>query len=68
MPEVGGSSPLSSTLSDAPTSVGANEFRERFGYWMERAAGGDELLVTRHGKPFVKVTGAVVATPLFSAA
>jgi prevent-host-death family protein len=38
--------------------VGANAFRDRLGYWMERAAAGDELLVTRHGKPFVRVAGA----------
>jgi len=36
--------------------VGAHEFRERFGYWMDRAAAGAELIVTRHGKPIVQVS------------
>ena len=65
--EVRGSSPLSSTPSLAPTTVGANAFRDRFGYWMERAAAGEELLVTRHARPFVKVVGAApYPTALFS--
>jgi prevent-host-death family protein len=37
--------------------IGAHEFRERFGYWMDRAAAGDELIVTRHSKPIVQVSG-----------
>ena len=28
------------------------EFRNRFGYWMERAAAGDEILITRRGRRF----------------
>jgi len=38
--------------------VGAHEFRERFGWYMERAAAGDELLITRHRKPFVHLSPA----------
>jgi hypothetical protein len=47
-----GSSPLSSTPSspDALT-VGANRFRNHFGYYIERAADGDDVLVTRRGRP-----------------
>jgi antitoxin (DNA-binding transcriptional repressor) of toxin-antitoxin stability system len=30
--------------------VGANEFRDRFGYWLDRA-GGRQILITRHGRP-----------------
>ncbi|MBA3718669.1 MAG: type II toxin-antitoxin system prevent-host-death family antitoxin, partial [Actinobacteria bacterium] len=26
--------------------------------YMERAAAGDEIAVTRHGKPYVRLTGA----------
>ena len=37
------------------TRLGANEFRNRFGYWMERAAAGQPVLVTRRGRPFVRV-------------
>jgi prevent-host-death family protein len=36
--------------------IGAHEFRERFGYWMDRAAAGDGLIVTRYGKPVVQVS------------
>jgi PD-(D/E)XK endonuclease len=30
--------------------VGAHGFRERFGYWMDRAAAGEEILITRRGR------------------
>ena len=44
MAEVRGSSPLSSTPSeDAGIVVGAHEFRNRFGWCMERAAAGEEI-------------------------
>jgi prevent-host-death family protein len=52
-----GSSPLSSISSPPATvHVGAHEFRQQFGYYIERAAGGDEVLVTRRGRPYVRVT------------
>lgn len=53
--EVRGSSPLSSTSSPLPSSIGSNEFRNKLGYYLELAARGHELLVTRRGRPFVKV-------------
>jgi prevent-host-death family protein len=56
--QVRGSSPLSSTSSAPPKVVGANQFRDRFGWYMERAAAGEVFHVNRHGKPFVRVTGA----------
>ena len=56
--EATGSSPVSSTPEDRAAVIGAHEFRERFGYWMDRAAAGAELTVTRHGKPIVQVSGA----------
>lgn len=52
--KVRGSSPLSST-SPLPSSIGSNEFRNKLGYYLELAARGHELLVTRRGRPFVKV-------------
>lgn len=56
MAEVRGSSPLSSTPSPAEmVTIGAHELRERFGHWMERANAGDDVLVTRHGRPFVRI-------------
>ena len=55
MAEVRGSSPLSSTTSADEISVGAHEFREKFGYWMERAAGGDEILITHRGRRYARL-------------
>ena len=54
MAEAGGSSPPSST-PQAATAVGAHEFRNRFGWYMERAAGGEEIRVSRHGRPTVRL-------------
>ena len=31
--------------------VGAHEFRNRFGWYMERAAAGESFVITRRGKP-----------------
>jgi PD-(D/E)XK endonuclease len=53
--QVAGSSPASSTSSAPPTVVGANRFRDRFGWYMERAAAGEVFQVTRHGRPFVRI-------------
>ncbi len=54
--EAGGSSPPSSTPSDSSqVEVGAHEFRNRFGWYMQRAAAGERLLVTRRGKPYVRL-------------
>jgi prevent-host-death family protein len=64
--EVAGSSPASSISSGPFTAVGSNPFRNRLGYWMERVAGGDEILVTFRGKPRVRLvpaTGRTTASP-----
>jgi antitoxin (DNA-binding transcriptional repressor) of toxin-antitoxin stability system len=54
--EVVGSSPTSSTaLSEHPAVIGANEFRDRFGYWTGRAAAGQQILITRHGRPLARL-------------
>jgi prevent-host-death family protein len=51
-----GSSPLSSTPSPPEAiRVGANQFRNHFGYYIERAADGHEVFVTRRGRPYVRV-------------
>jgi prevent-host-death family protein len=60
MAEVRGSSPLSSTregleVSRLPEEVGAHQFRNHFGYYLERAAGGAEILVSRRGRPFARL-------------
>jgi prevent-host-death family protein len=57
--EAGGSNPPSSTPpDDSPTVIGAHEFRNRFGWYMERAAGGEPILITRRGKPHLRLTAA----------
>jgi prevent-host-death family protein len=35
--------------------VGAHDFREKFGWYLERAAAGDEFLITRRGKPYARL-------------
>ncbi len=63
--EVVGSSPPSSTPDSADgdfVEVGAHEFRNRFGWYMERAAAGEEFLVTRRGRPTVRLIAAACQT------
>jgi len=36
-------------------NVGAHQFRNHFGHYMEQAAAGAEVLVSRHGSPFVRM-------------
>jgi hypothetical protein len=54
--KVAGSNPASSTSPGADVVVGAHAFRERFGYWMELAAAGTDVVVTRHGTRRVRLT------------
>ena len=57
--EVVGSSPISSTPpSGVDVVVGAHAFRERFGYWMQLAATGTDVVVTRHSTTRVRLTQA----------
>jgi prevent-host-death family protein len=37
------------------TTVGAHQFRNHFGYYMERAEAGEAIAVTRRGKPIVRL-------------
>ena len=57
--EAVGSSPISSTITNPENAngvcVGAHEFRERFGWYMQRAAAGEQIHVSRHGRPFVRL-------------
>lgn len=58
--EAEGSNPSSSTNqkdSNRPTSedVGAHKFRNHFGYYMEQAAAGTEILIRRRGKPYARL-------------
>lgn len=42
--------------SEPPLSIGSDEFRNRLGYYLDLAAEGQELNITRWGKRFLKVT------------
>ena len=58
--EAEGSNPSSSTSQERCVGstfedVGAHKFRNHFGYYMERAAAGAEILVRRRGKPYVRL-------------
>lgn len=58
MAEAEGSNPSSSTselTASGPVEVGAHEFRNRFGYYLEQAAGGAEVLVSRRGRPYARL-------------
>jgi prevent-host-death family protein len=56
--EVGGSNPPGSTTradGDGGITVGAHLFRNHFGYWMERASAGEEILITRRGRRYARL-------------
>ena len=53
MEGVAGSSPASST---SQTMLGAHEYRQKFGWYMERAAAGESFLITRRGKPYARLS------------
>lgn len=46
--------------------VGAHDFRNRFGWYMERATSGERFLVTRRGEPYVRLVPAREQLPLTS--
>jgi prevent-host-death family protein len=52
---VAGSSPASS-IPPASATLGADEFRQRFGWYVERASVGESFLITRRGKPYARLT------------
>jgi prevent-host-death family protein len=53
----------SASRDPAVQTVGTNEFRNRFGWYMERAATGEVFHVTRHGRPFVRLIPALARQP-----
>jgi prevent-host-death family protein len=58
MAEARGSSPLSSTPIPSAVDVGCHEFRNHFGYYLERAAGGEEIRISRRGRPYARLVPA----------
>jgi prevent-host-death family protein len=65
---VAGSSPASSTQDLGCIQVGSNEFRNRFGYYLERAAAGDEIHISRHHRPFARLLPAQNQQPALKVA
>jgi prevent-host-death family protein len=63
---VAGSSPASSTPSTV--DVGCHQFRNHFGYYLERAAAGDEIRISRRGRPYARLVPAEPAQPELAAA
>ena len=65
--EARGSSPLSSTSSppteESIVEIGSHQFRNHFGYYLERAAAGDEIHVSRHGRPFARLLPVEASQP-----
>lgn len=61
MQEVAGSSPASSTESESVTLVGSQDFQKRYGWYAERAVRGESILVTKRGRPYLRL---VPATPV----
>jgi prevent-host-death family protein len=59
MQGVAGSSPASSTERQPADSstirIGSHQFRNHFGYYLERAAAGVEVEIARHGRPFARL-------------
>jgi prevent-host-death family protein len=51
--KVGGSNPPSSTPTR--TDVGCHQFRNHFGFYLERAAAGDIIEVCRRGRPYARL-------------
>ena len=64
--KAGGSSPPSST--PAAVEVGCHEFRNHFGYYLERAAAGEEIEVSRRGRRYARLVPAVPPQPELRAA
>jgi prevent-host-death family protein len=64
---VAGSSPASSTSS--AVDVGCHQFRNHFGYYLERAAAGEEVRISRRRRPYARLVPAEpIQSPLAAAA
>ena len=65
--KVVGSSPTSSISSpkaSGPELVSAHEFRNRFGWYMQRAVAGEPILVTHRGQPRLRLSPVLQQTRL----
>jgi prevent-host-death family protein len=57
-----GSSPLSSTHSS--TEVGCHQFPNHFGFYLERAAAGETVEISRRARPYARLVPVAVSEPL----
>ena len=53
---------LHSDPQAAAVAIGADTCRVAFGYWLDRVVAGEEVIVTRRGRPMIRLT-AVAPTP-----
>ena len=60
MAEVRGSSPLSSTPPPVAVHVGCHEFRNRSGHYLEQAATGTDIEISRRGRPYARLVPATL--------
>ncbi len=59
---------LHSSSQDAAPTVGADSFRVNLGYWLDRIAAGHDAVVTRRGKPMIRLTAVASASRSLAAA
>jgi hypothetical protein len=48
-------SPQLHSTPTKPLTIGSNPFRDRLGYWMDRVAAGEHVVITRHGKARIRL-------------
>jgi prevent-host-death family protein len=48
--------------------VGCHEFRNHFGYYLEQAAAGHEIRISRRGRPYARLVPAEPVQPALAAA
>ena len=53
---------LHSNSHGATVTIGADSCRESFGYWLDRVATGEDVVVTRRGRPMIRMTAAAPAS------
>ena len=47
---------------NAAVTIGADSCRVSFGYWLDRVAAGEDVVVTRRGKPMIRLTAVAPAS------
>jgi prevent-host-death family protein len=48
--------------------VGCHEFRNHFGYYLDRASAGDEIRISRRGRPYARLVPDAPVQPALAAA